>query len=403
MKVAMVDPSLFTIPYDRALVDRLRAGGHFVRWFGRPLRDWERELAEGAAVEEFFYVRTEPLKARLGKRLGIWMKAFGHLSSMLAFQRLMIRWKPDVIHFQWFPVPALDNFFTRRLGKIAPVVATVHDSRPFNSNPSSRLQRWDAYRVLQCCDHLIVHTDSAIEKLVEVGIDRSRVTRIPHGLLANGDGKEEQKAAKDKVTFVQFGTVKPYKGVDVLLQATAMIEETVRNSLSIVVAGSPSFDVSELIALRRQLGLEGIVDFDFRRYTDREMSELFQRADVMLYPYREIEASGVLLASMQYGRAVIASRLGVFEEMIADGVHGRLVPPGDAMALSLAIAELALDPKKRALMGLNMAQLANDVPSWTEIGAMTVRAYQTARMRSIASTEHPTTCWEEPWDERRLE
>jgi glycosyltransferase involved in cell wall biosynthesis len=54
---------------------------------------------------------------------------------------------------------------------------------------------------------------------------------------------------------------------------------------------------------------------------------------------------------MAAGRPVIASRVGGLPELVVDGETGLLVPPGDAKALSHALAHLLGDAELRTRMG----------------------------------------------------
>ena len=51
------------------------------------------------------------------------------------------------------------------------------------------------------------------------------------------------------------------------------------------------------------------------------------------------------------GRPVIASRIGGLSDIVADGISGLLIPPGDVDALSAAIQDLLADPARRNRMG----------------------------------------------------
>jgi starch synthase len=54
---------------------------------------------------------------------------------------------------------------------------------------------------------------------------------------------------------------------------------------------------------------------------------------------------------MAAGKAVVATAVGGLPDLIGDGVHGLLVPPGDPDGLAEALASLLLDPERRASMG----------------------------------------------------
>jgi glycosyltransferase involved in cell wall biosynthesis len=73
------------------------------------------------------------------------------------------------------------------------------------------------------------------------------------------------------------------------------------------------------------------------------------------------------------GKWLIASAVGVFAEDIADGEQGRLVPAGDAPALSAAIAQAVLERPKPKPLPSGVA--------WASIGHKTRELYQKSRAR----------------------
>ncbi len=79
---------------------------------------------------------------------------------------------------------------------------------------------------------------------------------------------------------------------------------------------------------------------------------------------------------MAAGRAVVASDIGQLRALICDDVTGVRVPPGDAVALAGAIAELADDPERRDRLGSAAATAARSEHLWTQRAA---RALELAR------------------------
>jgi glycosyltransferase involved in cell wall biosynthesis len=75
---------------------------------------------------------------------------------------------------------------------------------------------------------------------------------------------------------------------------------------------------------------------------------LLHRADVFVHPATWEEAFGLtLVEAMASARPVIASRVGGIPEIVEDGVSGRLVTPGDPVALRAALDELVSSPELR--------------------------------------------------------
>ena len=89
------------------------------------------------------------------------------------------------------------------------------------------------------------------------------------------------------------------------------------------------------------------------------------------------------MAALPYGKPIIASRLGMFETSLQDAVHGYLVEPGNERALASALTDMACQDSAREEFGNNVALLAQQQPSWSEIGQMTLETYR----RAVASRE----------------
>jgi glycosyltransferase involved in cell wall biosynthesis len=186
------------------------------------------------------------------------------------------------------------------------------------------------------------------------------------------------------ITFLMFGKIKPYKGVDVLIRAFARLSEAQRRQARLRVIGKPYMDLAPLRALARQLGVESFLSIETRFVAEAEIPGLFGAGTVAAFPYREIEASGVLSLAIGFGRPILASRVGGFAETIADGKHGFLVPANDDAALAAAMIRLIDDRPLAALCAQNVAALAGAVPSWDEIARRTQQVYAEAAVVHLA-------------------
>ncbi len=379
MKIAVVDPSLYTWPYDAELVGALRAAGHDATLYGKALPARDPRQGNPILAPLFYRSLAEVEKERGPRTLFLARKALSHIASMAGLVRALRRTRPDVIHVQWLLFPAADRLFLRALRRIAPLVLTVHDTNPFNANPAARVQALGAIAIMRAFDRLIVHTAQGAERLAAHGVARDRIAVIPHGLLHRPEPAPPPPATGEAMlAFLQFGMIKPYKGVDVLIRAVARMAPSARARCAIAVVGRPEMDVAPLAALARELGVADAIRFDFRFVADDEIARLMRKAAVLLFPYREIEASGVLMSALAWARPVIASRIGLFAEIIAEGRHGLLVPPDDPAALAAAIERLAQDPALVARMAEEVRTLAATIPSWHEIARRTLAVYESA-------------------------
>ncbi len=377
MRVALIDPSLFTLPYDAALAGALTDAGQDVTLHGRTLTEQDGGAGR-VAIEPSFYrwagsraVRRLPKPARLA------VKGVDHAVSMLRLRRRLARSRPDVIHFQWLPLPGLDQALLPGFAEIAPVVLTVHDTDPFNGSPTARLQRAGFAASLRRCDRLIVHTRQGVQRLAALGIPASRLCQLPHGPLAEAAAGLADPM-QGTLSFVLFGKIKPYKGADLLIEAFAALPEALQAQASVRIVGQPYMDLAMLRSLAAARGVAGRVAIEPRFVADDEIAAVFPPGSVAVFPYREIEASGVLSLALAHGRPVIASRLGSFAETIEDGVHGALLPPGDVPALTAALGAILADRAMAARQADAVRRLTNTLPGWGEIARMTVGVYEAA-------------------------
>jgi glycosyltransferase involved in cell wall biosynthesis len=374
MRVLLVDPSLFTAPYDAALNDGLIANGVVPTWAVRPTRAGDRQELPARNVDDFFYRRTERMTF-LPQRLRTLAKGVAHALGLARLVvRVLVR-PPDVVHFQWLVIPPLDALAIRVIALRCPVVLTVHDTVPFNGEHLSLLQNLAFDLPLRLSDRLIVHTRAGRDRLLRRGVPGEKVAVIPHGPLQlharpsrpAGDDKAGGGQTDERVTFVMFGEIKPYKGPDALVEAVSQLPPALRRRARVVIAGRPRMDLGPLQARIAALGLEETIEVWARRLTEPEMADLFALADCFVFPYRQIDASGVYFLTKALGKWIIATRVGVFAEDVQDGEQGTLVTPGDVAAFSAALARV-IDERPRP-------RVTSPSLAWRDIGRATRELY----------------------------
>jgi glycosyltransferase involved in cell wall biosynthesis len=380
MRIALIDPSLFTWPYDAALSLALDAAGHEVVIFGKPLSDAGAGPAHALLRPHFYRQLDSDAAKRLSRRAFLARKGVSHVWDMTRLLQELKAWKPDVIHVQWSPLPIVDRWFVPALRGIAPLVMTVHDAVPYNGSPRSRLQRMSAISIMARFDRLIVHTRATGQRLKSYGLPAERIRRISHGplgeALPSAGAAAPTRAAEDPVCILLFGQMKPYKGADVLLRALAAMPHDILARCRVRIVGKPMMDLSALLQFVRDASLGDYVQVEARFVPETEVSSLLAWADIMAMPYRQIDASGVLMMSLGFGVPIVATRVGLFAEILEDGKHGRLVEVDDHLALARALEELVANPALRARMGAAARQLRDEIPGWDMIAQQTSQLYR---------------------------
>ena len=384
IRALLVDPSLFTGPYDAALTEGLLAAGVDARWATRPIRQGDRQEIPLDRVDAFFY-RWVDDAAPFPSRVRAAAKGLSHLVGLCRLVARVFKRRPDIVHFQWTVLPYLDAIAIFAIRLFRPVVLTVHDPVPFNGERRSWLQTAGFDLPIRLADQVIVHTQSGRRTLLGRGVATEKVAVIAHGplrlsvpLRKRNDGPPTNE---DRWTFVLFGEMKPYKGFDLLVEALGLLPAAARRRTRVIVAGRPRMDLAPVIARISELGLCDVVEVRPRRLSEGEMAALFDEADCFVFPYRQIDASGVYFLVKSLGKWVIATRVGVFAEDLREGARGALVPVGDAEALSQAL-ESAVNARPAAVP----VAIAD---TWSAIGSATKNLYGQVLERGQRSTNAP--------------
>lgn len=363
MRVQVVDPSGFTRPYDHALASALAQAGLEVELITSPSAYGEVPAADGYVIRERFYRHA---RGPAGSRLRRATKLASHVPDMLRYRRLART--AQVVHFQWLDVQWLDAHLLPR----RPTVLTAHDLLPREPRPGQvRAQR----RLYAAVDAVVVHSEYGRRAMIEWGAaDPAKLHVVHHGALNHLARQDSEAALPDELARVEgpvvlfFGLLRPYKGLETLLEAWRGI-----GGAELWIVGRPVIPIAPLQA-RAPAGVRFVPRF----VSDRELPAYFRRAEVVVLPYSRTERfdqSGVLATALAFGKPTVLSDIGGFGEVAATGA-ARLVAPGDAEALASALGELLGDPSERCRMADAALAAARGPYSWEAAAARTAALYR---------------------------
>ena len=362
LRVDIVDPSAFTPPYDHALAAALARAGAAIRLQTSRFAYAAAPDPEGYARFERFYRRGG---GQAGSRRRFAAKLVQHVPDMLRYRRAAAA--ADVVHFQWLTIQPLDVHLLPR-GK--PLVLTAHDVLP---REPRRGQLAAQRRLYERVDAVVVHSEHGRQRLVgALGLDPAKVHVIAHGAFEHLTRVEHARplpaelAAIGKPVVLFFGLLRPYKGLDVLLDAWRRLDP----DAELWIVGNPRMDIAPLRA-----SAPPSVRWVPRFITDVELPAYFERADLVVLPYREIDQSGVLFTALAFGSPLLLSDVGGFAEVAAQGAAA-LAPPADAQALAAEIGTLLADPARRDALAVAARQAAATTYSWDAIAQRHLELYR---------------------------
>jgi len=297
----------------------------------------------------------------------------------------------DVLHLHWvellYASATRKGLWVRWLGFVGALLLakalgiriayTVHNIE-HHEGKHAALNRLTNGLVFRLADVVHVHDEHARRAVAEQLHRRRGVATIPHGnyfSYPNVCSREQARARlglpAGAYTYLFLGQIRPYKGVEDLLQAMAGLEAP---DARLIIAGNahePAYG-AEIAALAARDPRVMLV----AQFVPAEDVQYFMNAcDICVLPYRHVTTSGAAILAFSFGKPVIAPRLGGFAELLAEG-RGLLYEPGDIGGLREALRQaLTMDLEAAGAAAWAMARQLD----WTAIGGQHWRAYQAAR------------------------
>lgn len=304
-----------------------------------------------------------------------------------------VRTHSQIFHIQWpnkfvYIDRTFLNLFYKLLGKKLIVTAHNVNAGPRDGNDSlfNRITLRFQYGL---ADHIIVHTEDLKSQLIETFQQpANKVSVIRHGIntavlkdtLTTAEAREQMGfTASDKVLLF-FGNIAPYKGLDVLIDSIARLDNQ-RDRVRLIVAGRVKRTSTYWETVRRRIDQLGLAENILERVDfipDDDIEILFRGADCLVLPYRSCTQSGPLFIAYAYGLPVIASNVGSFARDIIPGVTGFLFASGDAVDLQITITRffesgLYQDPVRSRN---RISDFGKANYSWDKIAEETVDVYR---------------------------
>lgn len=200
-------------------------------------------------------------------------------------------------------------------------------------------KRAAARSVLRLGSGWVTHTRQDAEELAAlVPGAKARVT--PHPTYDRFPPPKGTLPRRAGLELLFFGFVRPYKGLDILIEAMGLLAG---EDVMLTVAGEAWEGMDPTVARVAELEVGDRIEFVTRYLADAEVAEYFARCDVAVYPYRSATGSGALAVAYHYRRPVIVTSVGGLPDVVEDGATGRIVPPEDPAALAAAIRGFAAD------------------------------------------------------------
>jgi glycosyltransferase involved in cell wall biosynthesis len=280
--------------------------------------------------------------------------------------------RPDVIHAHESTVSYLPLCFA--LGPRVPLVLTIHDVMPHPGADSAQPARKMTVRrkLRRRASAVILHGDALRDEYLTLDPGFCRNAHvIPHGCYTTYPRFLSAPVEETPRSVLFFGRIHEYKGLPVLLEAAERVAAEVAGFRLVVAGGG-----SELERHRADLLRRSYCSLQEGYLSNEAVAETFARSSVVVLPYIEGSASGVVRIAYAFGKPVVVTDVGSVAECVRDGVTGMVVPPRDSAALARALVRVLFDDALRRRMSDAALRMTTEDMSWDRIAARTEDVYR---------------------------
>ncbi len=276
------------------------------------------------------------------------------------------RLDPDLIIFKyWLP------FFAPAFGTISRIASRRRATRvlficdnvvPHEKRPGDRLLTRYALRKE---DRYIVMSASVEKDLLHL-LPRARYRLVQHPVYEFFQGRFSKAEARlrlglpDRPTVLFFGYIRPYKGLQTLLDSLQIVRQQM--DLHLLVAGEFYDDKNKYLDQIDRLGLHEAVTVLDQYISNDQVGLYYAASDVVALPYLSATQSGIVQICYHYDKPVIATDVGGLPEVVHDGRTGFVVPANDSAAFAQALLRYYREKRETEFTG-NVAEAKKEF-SW---------------------------------------
>lgn len=284
---------------------------------------WQIIISKKSSIDYENYVKM--LIPDVGDKLRIEYvyEKYRHRDLRLLFSTYKVVHKakthePDLYYISGFMTPWGLPIFKLFLPAKKVVMACHNVSTPKGAT-TSRVARWNMSFVLRSFQNLQVFSKSQ-HAVLDGRCSGKNVLEAPLALkdygMATVQREEEDTAI---VRFLNFGIIRDYKRVDLLIDAGNLLYKRGYRNFRILIAGSSNEWESRYAPMIKHPEL---FELQIRRIPNEEVANLFAVSDYFVMPYQDIAQSGAITVAFQYNVPTIVSDIPPFREFVENGKTG---------------------------------------------------------------------------------
>jgi len=289
--------------------------------------------------------------------------------------------KGKIVHFQWWTTFLSPIFFVILLFlkfRRKKIIFTVHNVLGHETNFIDMLV---TKIIFLFPDFFILHSTNNIDKMEEIfHISRDKMVRIPHGIYEFYKNKEVTKEEsrkklnikQDIPVVLSFGNIREYKGVDILIQAFAIVRNELPDAL-LIIAGKSWIDWKPNQKLIEKHNLQKNIRTFLEYVPMSDVKHYFEASDLVALPYKHFESqSGPGNIALAFHKPLVVTNVGALPDLVKN--KECVLEVNDIKGMAKQMIEILKDQNLAKELSQDSKVLCKDF-SWDGIAKKTIKLY----------------------------
>ncbi len=287
-----------------------------------------------------------PNTKRRETRSGVPYYRFSKVGLSILPLSLLKKVKPDIVHTHSY-IAALTLSYFSKINSEIPILRHIHDVyigkyKEYSGWESSAMyEKFEKFAITLHYDGYITPSQYTRRKLIELGLQPSRIHVVPPGIDLERFGKSDSayvrkkyRIPKDKKIIGFVGRLSTGKGPQDLIEAAKNLDAYI-----VIVGPNPDPKTSGIRGIKddlqrmvRKYGMEKRVIFA-GKIRDEEIPLFYDSFDIFCLPSIS-EGFGMSIGeALASGKPVVSYNITAIPEIVKDGQNGFLVKPKDIESL----------------------------------------------------------------------
>lgn len=322
MKVLLLDPNNDTPNINYPLVSTIQETGEIDIQLISSFNRFHSKYYDANRYCEPKYLFFQYENRISNKKLRKMLKIIGYPFYNFLLLYHVSRNSPDIIHYDWIKIPVIDYIFIRMYKFLGiKIILTQHNYYQHNKKRLRLLE----FKIF-CTVERIICLSNFVRDQFEKEV-RQKVVLIKHGNCYEQDIRiykkqitKDNQGSKFRILFL--GTIKKYKGVELLLDSIGiLINERYQEDIHVAITGVCSKNYSRRIKfLINEKGLHKFVNFQPVFLSNRNLYNLVYNTDIGVLPYLEATQSGIPYIYYSFYKPIVVTDVGALPEQVSEKI-----------------------------------------------------------------------------------